>query len=222
MTAQGVRFVGAIQALQCPEIEGLQEHDGEDEVQTTAPEMECEQAATSVKGTLTGERHAVDKGWRAGGSEWQCQALIANGAGDNITRQRSNARASGMNRAADDLDEMAGKLCAASLDIRTHITLADKHMRLLEGQLNAFENGRCQKEMTDTGGERHAPGWCTDRADHRPWSAGRSSSAASAASTFAATPTKNVRDSSRRHSLFAQSGEGRSADPKPQAPHPEP
>ena len=33
---------------------------------------------------------------------------------------------------------------------RNQILIADKHTRLLEVQLNAFENGRFQKEMTDT------------------------------------------------------------------------
>jgi len=199
MTAHGFRFAGAIEGLQCPEIEGLQEDNWKDEVQATAPEMGCAPAATLVKGNPTGERHAVGHNWRAERSEWQCQVLIANGADDNITRQRSNARASDMNRAAEDFDEMAKNLRAAALDI-----LARDRASTEEAPL------RCS-----SGEERHALGWSTDRADHRPWSAGRSSSAASAASTSDTSSTKNARDSSRRLSLLAQWGEGPSAAPSP-------
>ena len=42
-------------------------------------------------------------------------------------------------------------------------------------------------------GKGHASGWCSDRADHRPWSSGRTSSAASEASTSAASPDSSVK-----------------------------
>jgi len=209
----GYRLMGAIEGLQYPEIEGLQEDDGEDDredgvdfdleirqIQATARQMGSEPAATLVEGTLSSEEHAVDKGWRSG--RWQCQVLIANGADDSIKRQcspsppDSNARALGMNRAAEDFDEMARKLRAAALDI-----LAER---------DPASNGEAPLRCSP-GGPGHAPGWCTDRADHRPWSADRSSSAASAASTSAASSTNNVRDSWTRHSPLTQWGEGSSA-----------
>jgi len=197
--------MGAIEGLQCSDIEGLQEDDGEDdrederdlevrEVQATARQMGSEPAATLVQGTLSGEGHAADKDWRTG--RWQCQVLIANGADDSTTRHYlssppdSNERASGMNRAADEFDEMARKLRASAADILANDPVEAAPLRC------------------SPGGQGHTPGWCTDRADHRPWSADRSSSAASAASTSAASSTMNVRDSSTRHSPLAQWGEG--------------
>jgi hypothetical protein len=76
---------------------------------------------------------------------------------------------------------------------------------------------RTPEATPSPGGDGLAPGWCFDRADHRPWSSSRPSSAASAASTSAASTassTKTVRDSSR-FSPVAQWGEGPSTAPSP-------